>query len=189
MPTAPRGLAQRGRYGRYALSQGLRWPCDHARRVPRELLTYEDVLRIVELVKTTRFTEFRLKVGEAEVHLRRAGGSAPEAESVAFGERVVPAQSMPQADPERHFPPGSVLVRAPMVGTFYRAPAPDAPPFVEVGQRVEPEQTLCIIEVMKLMNTIAAEARGVVNEILAGNGKLVEPGQVLMVIRPDPEDG
>jgi acetyl-CoA carboxylase biotin carboxyl carrier protein len=76
-----------------------------------------------------------------------------------------------------------------MVGTFYRAPAPGADPFVEVGRHVDADTTVCIIEVMKLMNSIPAEARGVVTEILVANGAHVEPGDVLVVIKPDPEDG
>jgi acetyl-CoA carboxylase biotin carboxyl carrier protein len=155
----------------------------------KESLTYEEVLRIVELVKTTRFSEFRLKVGEIEVHLRRKNG--------AGGDPVVQAQAVSQAETaapspaasERSFPAGAALVRAPMVGTFYRAPAPGAAPFVEIGKHVEPDTTVCIIEVMKLMNSIPAEARGVVAEILVPNGARVEPGDVLLVIKPDPEDG
>ena len=155
----------------------------------KESLSYEDVLRIVELVKTTRFSEFRLKVGEIEVHLRRKNG--------AGGDPVVHAQAVSQAETaapssgaaERSFPVGVALVRAPMVGTFYRAPAPGATPFVEIGKHVEPDTTVCIIEVMKLMNSIPAEARGVVSEILVSNGARVEPGDVLLVIKADPEDG
>lgn len=158
-----------------------------AARVRDEQLTYEDVLRIVELVKTTQFREFRLKVGEVEVHLRRSNGAAPPEP-----EAPVAAPSRPAAPPARHaegFPDGSALVRAPMVGTFYRAPAPDAAPFVEVGQHVEPGTTVGIIEVMKLMSSITADARGLVARIVAENGKPVEYGEVLLVIRPDPEDG
>lgn len=156
----------------------------------RESLTYEDVLRIVELVKTTRFSEFRLKVGEIEVHLKRANGSAAgpvahaETTSAPQAETAAPARAA-----DRSFAPGSVLVRAPMVGTLYRAPAPGAEPFVEVGKHVDPDTTVCIIEVMKLMNSIPAETRGVVTEILVANGSRVEPGDVLVVIKPDPEDG
>lgn len=152
-----------------------------------ERLTYEDVLRIVELVKSTRFSEFRLKVGEVEVHLRRSNGAAPAASDAPAAVEPLAAETPPGKP--HGIAAGSVLVRSPMVGTFYRAAAPDAPPFVEVGQRVEAGATLCIIEVMKLMNSIAAEARGVVTEILAANGKPVAYGDVLMVIRPDPEDG
>ena len=155
----------------------------------KESLTYEDVLRIVELVKTTRFSEFRLKVGEIEVHLKRKNGAGGDpvlhAQPAAPGEVVGPTR--PAA--ERSFPAGAVLVRSPMVGTFYRAPAPGAEPFVEVGKHVDADSTVCLIEVMKLMNSIPAEARGVVTEILVPNGARVEPGDVLVVIEPDPEDG
>jgi acetyl-CoA carboxylase biotin carboxyl carrier protein len=157
----------------------------------KENLTYEDVLRIVELVKSTPFSEFRLKVGEVEVHLRRRNGAASE----AAGPLAAPAEperaAAPLAGhvPDRVFAADAVLVRAPMVGTFYRAPAPNAAPFVEVGQHVEPDTTVCIIEVMKLMNSIPADTRGVVAEFLVANGAQVEFGEVLMVIRPDPEDG
>ena len=152
-------------------------------------LTYEEVLRIVDLVKSTQFVEFRLRVGEIEIHLRRKDGAAPAGEPQPLAAPAVAKEAPASRDASRDFPEGSGLVRAPMVGTFYRAPAPDAAPFVEVGQHVEPDTTVCIIEVMKLLNSIAAEARGVVAEILVENGKHVEYGQVLMVISPDPEDG
>jgi acetyl-CoA carboxylase biotin carboxyl carrier protein len=153
-----------------------------------ENLTYEDVLRIVELVKSTQFSEFRLKVGEIEVHLRRNNGAAQQ--HAAPQPAAIAAEGDPAPrDAERHFPSDVVLVRSPMVGTFYRAPAPAAAPFVKVGQRVEPGTTVCIIEVMKLMNSIAADTRGVVAKILVENGAYVEYAQALMVIRPDPEAG
>lgn len=164
-------------------------------------LTYEEVLRIVELVKTAPFSEFRLKVGDIEVHLRRRDhAGAPHAAAAP------PAHAHPQGGPpsspppapraaalaaptDAHVPEGAAVVRAPMVGTFYRAPAPGAPPFVEVGSHVEPDTTVGIIEVMKLMNAIVSEVRGVVTQILVANGQHVEAGQALMVIQPDPEDG
>ena len=77
-----------------------------------------------------------------------------------------------------------IEVAAPMVGTFYRSPAPDSPSFVEVGSRVKEGQTLCIIEAMKLMNEIEAECPGEVVEILVENGQPVEYGQVLFLIEP-----
>jgi acetyl-CoA carboxylase biotin carboxyl carrier protein len=76
-------------------------------------------------------------------------------------------------------------VESPMVGTFYRAPAPDAPPYVEVGDHVGKGQTLCILEAMKLMNELEAEVAGKVREICIGNGEPVEYGQVLFRIEPD----
>jgi acetyl-CoA carboxylase biotin carboxyl carrier protein len=155
-------------------------------------LTYEDLVRIVELVKTTsHFSEFRLKVGEIEVSLRRAGsGAAPQQ----------PAPSLPQGQPsnapaaqpavetarksEKDFAAGLHLVRSPMVGTFYRRPEPTKPPFVEPGQKVEPDTTVCIIEVMKLMNSIPAGVRGTVREVVVDNAAPVEQGEVLMAIEP-----
>ena len=150
----------------------------------KDSLTYEDVLRIVELVKSTRFSEFRLKVGEIEVHLKRKNGASGDASGLP-----VPAESAAIAPsssgvPGRTFAPDARLVRSPMVGTFYRAPGPDAEPFVEVGRHVEPDTTVCIIEVMKLMNQIEAGIGGVVKQILAANGEPVEHGQPLMLIEP-----
>ena len=147
-------------------------------------LTYEDLVRLVELIKSTsHFSEFRLKVGEIEVSLRRSNGSArPQPAQAPI---AMPAAEAPKREAgEAHFAPGLHLVRAPMVGTFYRASAPGAAPYVTVGQQVEPDSTLCIIEVMKLMNSIEAGARGVVREILVENACAVEHGQVLVVIEP-----
>ena len=75
-----------------------------------------------------------------------------------------------------------------MVGTFYRAPAPGAPPFVEVGQAVKPDAVVGIIEVMKLMNSISADVHGTVAQILVGDAALVEAGQALIVIQPSFDD-
>jgi acetyl-CoA carboxylase biotin carboxyl carrier protein len=163
-----------------------RLPVAHMRK---ESLTYEDVLRIVALVKSTRFSEFRLKVGEIEVHLRRKNGASGDAGGLPMAAESAATAPSSSSVPGRTFAPDARLVRSPMVGTFYRAPGPGAEPFIEVGRRVEPDTTVCIIEVMKLMNSIAAETRGVVAEILVANGARVEYGEALMVIGPDPEDG
>jgi acetyl-CoA carboxylase biotin carboxyl carrier protein len=83
-------------------------------------------------------------------------------------------------------PPASVTVdiQSPMIGTFYRAPAPDAAPYIEVGSEVNPDTVVCIIEAMKVMNEIKAETKGVVVQALAENAKPVEFGQVLFKLRP-----
>jgi acetyl-CoA carboxylase biotin carboxyl carrier protein len=154
--------------------------CNHV-RVPDRELTYEDLLQIVELIKSTsHFSEFRLKVGDIEVSLRRAGGAAP----VQRNDLADVPVKVPEKTEKRQFPEGAHLVRSPMVGTFYRAPQPGQPAFVEVGQPVEPDTTVCIIEVMKLMNSIPAGASGVVKEIVVDNTSAVEYGEVLMVIEP-----
>ena len=148
-------------------------------------LTYDDLVQIVELIRTTsQFSEFRLKVGDIEVSLKRANGAAcpapmpqetpvrEEAPAVRRGERQV------------SFSENLHLVRSPMVGTFYRAPAPGQPPFVEVGQSVEPDSILCVIEVMKLMNSIEAGVRGTVRQVVVENAAAVEAGEVLVAIEP-----
>jgi acetyl-CoA carboxylase biotin carboxyl carrier protein len=102
----------------------------------------------------------------------RAGASA--AAPPAVGPAPAPAE----------VPEDVTAVQAPLVGTFYLAASPDADPFVQVGDAVEPGQTLAIVEAMKLMNPIVAEEAGVVTEILVGDAESVEYGQVLMYLRP-----
>ena len=119
-----------------------------------------------------------------------AGAASPQpaAEGAAVAGAASPPAAPTPAAAAGPAAPGSggddrtVVVRAPRVGTFYRAPAPDAPPYVEVGQVVEPGQTLCIIEAMKLMNEIEAEVRGRVTAILVENGQPVEYGQPLFTL-------
>jgi len=96
----------------------------------------------------------------------------------------VPAASPTAPAAARSYPENAILIKSPMVGTFYRAPEPGAPPFAEVGQRVEAGATVCIIEVMKLMNSLCAEQAGTVVDILAEDGMPVEFGQVLLVLQP-----
>ena len=149
-------------------------------------LTYEDLVQIVELVRaTSRFSEFRLKVGDIEVSLKRANGAvrpAPGPQETPLREKT-PAAAPREKKPVS-FSENLHLVRSPMVGTFYRAPAPGQPPFVEVGQSVEPDSILCIIEVMKLMNSIEAGVRGTVRQIAVENAAAVEAGEVLVAIEP-----
>ena len=161
-------------------------------------ITYEDLLQIIELIKSSsQFSEFHLKVGDIELDLKRGSGTpSPSPESLLEqpapqhrnpGEPAIAtpaAPARPAGAPTADLPPGAVVIKAPMVGTFYRAPEPGQPPFVEEGQRVSGETVVCIIEVMKLMNSIPAGRAGVVTQILVDNGDPVEFGQTLMVITP-----
>jgi acetyl-CoA carboxylase biotin carboxyl carrier protein len=172
----------------------------------RDQLTYQDLLDIVELIKSSaQFSEFHLKVGDIEVDLRRRrdAGTAPRpaaelslpplqrsngandggAMPVEPVDPAAPAARSPTESPQ-DWPQGSVVLRSPMVGTFYRAAGPGAPAFVEVGQDVSPDTTVCIIEVMKLMNSIPAGTGGVVTHILIEDAHAVEYGQPLIVLRP-----
>ena len=159
--------------------------------------TYDDILAIVRLVESgSRFSEFRLRLGDIEVDIRCANGAdvAPAAATPQFPEARFPAasdvapvaatQPSARAPCTPDLPAGTHLVKSPMVGTFYRAPDPAAAPFVEVGDRVKPGTIVCIIEVMKLMNSVAAGVEGVVTHVLAENALAVEFGQPLIAIAP-----
>jgi acetyl-CoA carboxylase biotin carboxyl carrier protein len=106
---------------------------------------------------------------------RESVAAIPEISSVS----AIPSVPPPSSDRR------SVEIVSPMVGTFYRSPAPDDPPFVEVGDRIRKGQTVCIIEAMKLMNDLEAEVAGEIVEILVQNGEPVEYGQLLMRVNPD----
>jgi acetyl-CoA carboxylase biotin carboxyl carrier protein len=164
--------------------------------LPDPNLTYEELRRIVELIHSTeQFSEFRLKVGEIEIELRRRRDLAlapPPVAPLAGGGEATAALPPPTPGVAAHveaaplaWPEGCTAIRSPMVGTFYRAPAPGAPPFVEVGQKVEPGTTVCMIEVMKLMNSIPAGARGLVAQILANDTASVDVGQPLILLQPE----
>ena len=154
-------------------------------------LDYDQISEILKIIDSSSCEEFMLEVGDIKLVLRRrsGNGSAPP----PFTERPVlaspAATSSSAAAPQLRPEPSRIhneadVVRAPMVGTFFRSPSPGAPPFVEVGSRVKKGDTLCIVEVMKLFTTIAAERDGTIAEICAENAALVEYGQMLFVMKP-----
>jgi len=156
-------------------------------------LSYEDVQNILKIIDASSLEELHLEIGEFKLVVRKrvgrpddqiAGEAAREPSPAAARPEPLPTASPAGRPAPRVQRDGMIEVRAPMVGTFYRAPAPGAPPFVEVGAKVEPDDVVCIIEVMKLMNSIRAGRRGRVVEILAENAELVEYGQPLIVIEP-----
>jgi acetyl-CoA carboxylase biotin carboxyl carrier protein len=152
-------------------------------------LTRQEIETIIQIIMSASdVTEFSLKYGSTEIYISRDqnSGAAPQSGSPRVsvtdrGETVttgtVPAKTASA-------PSGNeIVIKAPMVGTFYRSPAPLEPPFVEVGQAVETGAVLCIIEVMKLMNSIPAERSGKVKAVLVGDGEAVEFGQPLIVLQ------
>jgi acetyl-CoA carboxylase biotin carboxyl carrier protein len=154
-------------------------------------LTHDDVKKILEIIDGATHLD-QIEVVYGGFHLRAQRGR--ETESSVRGTpslATAPRSSAPSPSPVTARPPqrpeptlgeGELAVRAPMLGTFYRAQTPGAPPFVEVGQRVRADDTVCLIEVMKLFNSVKAGVDGVVTQILAENAKLVEYNQVLIVI-------
>ncbi|MBE3572305.1 MAG: acetyl-CoA carboxylase biotin carboxyl carrier protein, partial [Moorella humiferrea] len=176
-PQVARKFLENRRAGK--LNPGRR-PVQQGVKVNKEVKAGMDLKEITQLIKAleeTGVTELNLESEGVKVSIKRGMvGCQPVAEAVSS-----PAQEPAAAPPkeDKGAAVDVIEVRAPMVGTFYRAPAPDAPPFVEIGTRVKPGQTLCIIEAMKLMNEITADAPGRVIEILVENGQPVEYGQIL----------
>ena len=147
----------------------------------------KDIKAIIDLMKKNSISEFELERQDFKIRLRRGpnGGNAPiqyEDSPVAQSSvTTVPATGGPAALPV----PGGLVeqeIKSPMIGTFYRAPSPDAKPFVDVGSTVKAGETICVLEAMKLMNEIEADASGTIKAILVENGQPVEYGQALFII-------
>ena len=154
-------------------------------------LTADDVRRILELIDDSHYGEMRLEIGDLRLYVRKSGepaALAPNGVAPAARDEPAPAPE-PAAAPAAADDPagddGLTYVTAPMVGMFYRSPAPDQPPFVEPGDTVAAGDAVGIIEVMKLFNSITAGVAGRVKEVLVENGVMVEYGQRLLAIEPD----
>jgi acetyl-CoA carboxylase biotin carboxyl carrier protein len=168
-------------------------------------MTIDDIKDIKELIRVVNemgIAELELQHGEKRIRITRASSlSAPEVRvptvvPVAVGPAVpaasIPALPMAQPEPPALTPvaktakesENDIVVKSPIVGTYYDAPSPSAPPFVKVGDRVEPKQVLCIIESMKLMNEIEAEVTGTIIAKFIENGRPVEYAESLFTIRP-----
>jgi acetyl-CoA carboxylase biotin carboxyl carrier protein len=152
-------------------------------------LTARDIAEITRLLEDSSFDELELEIDGLKIHLRRGNGSVAGEGFTGSAPRAPARAAAKTANPESPSPaplappdPGLTPVRAPLLGTFYRAPKPGAPPFVEVGASVEPDTVIGIIEVMKLMNAVRAGTRGVVREIRARDGTLVEYGETLLLV-------
>ena len=135
-------------------------------------LNEEDIREILRLIDESDLEELRIESGDLSLHVLRG--------------EAVPAAVRPEREAEDGAAPGDlVTIAAPMLGTFYRASAPGAEPFVDVGARVEPDTVVCLIEVMKMMNSIPAGVGGTIVDVCAENAELVEHGAPLFQIRPD----
>ena len=170
-------------------------------------LTHSDIAEIIRLVDQSTLDELVVEIGDLKVEVRRKGAmpAAPGTSSAIAAPTPAPAASaappvtqpspapastaadrdgasVPSREPD--LAAGQVTVRSPMVGTFYRRPAPDEPPYVEVGSEVEADAPLCLVEVMKLYTTIYAKTRGRIARICAREAELVEYDQILFVVDP-----
>ena len=143
---------------------------------PKRPLPLGEAERLVELLQESGVGEIRVRWGETEISVKaRPEAPAPQAVPQGVPEMVEPS---PEMD-------GLHAVRSPVVGTFYRAPAPGEDPYVQVGDAVSAGQTMCIVEAMKLMNEIVADVSGEVVEVLAENAGGVEYDQPLFYLRPE----
>lgn len=160
-------------------------------------LDHEELHRLLATLAESDIQEFRLEGEDFSLEVKRNLGTSTD--SINSQKKITseeidppPPQRKIESSPVPSTPPPSVAgsrsdlveVTAPMVGTFYRAPGPEEPPFVEIGSRITVGQAVCILEAMKLMNELESEVSGEVIEILVENGTPVEFGQVLMRLKP-----
>ncbi len=151
----------------------------------------KDIKAIIDLMKKNSITEFELERQDSKIRLKRGTNNTStsniqqydDPSSLPPAQPIVPVSS---AVPAAGATPvtGEIEIKSPMIGTFYRAPSPEAGSYVEVGSEVNPDTVVCIIEAMKVMNEIKAETKGVVTQVLVENAKPVEFGQPMFKVRP-----
>jgi acetyl-CoA carboxylase biotin carboxyl carrier protein len=158
----------------------------------------QDLKELIEFLKQYQVAEFDLDRGDIKIRLKfnqpaaSPAGLSELARMLASAPPAVPAQTAPSASSAASYASPAApepveelhLVKSPIVGTFYGSPSPGAPPFVAPGDRVEKGQVICIVEAMKLMNEIEADAAGEIVKCLVSNGQPIEFGQPLFSIRP-----
>ena len=166
-------------------------------------LTEDDVLHILKLIDESKFDYFQLEVGELKITVSKgepiplasSSASARVAPSPATGvgepskaTRATPAPAAqspaPNVDAKAAAAEGLVPITAPLLGTFYVAPEPGAPPFVQVGAAITEDTTVGLIEVMKVFNSVRASVKGTITQVVAQNGQFVEYGQTLFLVKP-----
>ena len=153
----------------------------------------KEIKKIVELMKENQLTEFDLQEEGFHITLKRSGGvvtpvitplASPATVMIPAPVAAAPVATPAAAPAEEATPSNLKPIKSPMVGTFYRAASPEAEPFASVGKMVDEETVVCIIEAMKVMNEIKAEAKGVIRKIMVENATSVEFGQALFLIEP-----
>jgi acetyl-CoA carboxylase biotin carboxyl carrier protein len=151
----------------------------------------KDIKAIIDLMKKNSITEFELERQDSKIRLKRGlngGGSSPvpldettPTIAMSLPPTVLPVMPTAISQPAAT---GEIEIKSPMIGTFYRAPSPEAASYVDIGAEVHTESVVCIIEAMKVMNEIKAEVKGVITQVLVENAKPVEFGQPLFKVRP-----
>jgi acetyl-CoA carboxylase biotin carboxyl carrier protein len=157
--------------------------------VPGDVFDVRKVRKFIQLMNEHDLAEIDLRQGDQRIRLRRGPELVTVASTPPVGQPAAAAGHAPTGDNKATDVAAddskAILVRSPMVGTFYAAPNPDSPPFVKVGDRVGPETTVCIVEAMKVFNEIPAECAGRVVAVLAQNGDAIEFNQPLFRVEPE----
>jgi acetyl-CoA carboxylase biotin carboxyl carrier protein len=164
-------------------------------------LSEDDVLHILKLIDESKFDYFQLEVGELKITVSKGEPiplNSPTQSAAATQTAFAPAPAQtapaaapaaqaktPTAEPQKTaIPEGLVPITAPLLGTFYVAPEPGAPPFVTVGSTVTEDTTVGLVEVMKVFNSVRAGTKGVITEVVTQNGQFIEYGQTLFLVKP-----
>jgi acetyl-CoA carboxylase biotin carboxyl carrier protein len=174
--------------------------------MPVEPISQDDVIQILRMIEESCIDELHLEMGDLKLTIRK-GGKTPSVQEVRYSRKdpndvpvletaAAPAKTqrldmeIPTQPEENDYliEEGLVPIKAPMLGTFYRAPKPGALPFVEVGQSITEDDTVCIIEVMKLFNTVKAGIRGQIMKIYPKDGEMVEYHQPLFLIKKSADE-
>ena len=164
-------------------------------------LTEDEVIQILRLVEASSFDELHLETGDLKLVVRKKGCGAVVTETDAASTRREPARHVSTNEPVSGLPDaglnkdgrvenapqeaGGIPIKAPLLGTVYRRPAPEAPPYVEAGSHVKEDDTVCLIEVMKVFTVVKAGVSGYITEILIESNQMVEYGQPLFMVKPD----
>jgi len=160
-------------------------------------LTEDDVLHILKLIDESKFDYFQLEVGELKITVSKGDPipltstaqtvtAAPIASAPVAARPAATAANAPAAQAAKPvaIPEGMLPITAPLLGTFYVAPEPGAPPFVKVGQQITEDTTVGLIEVMKVFSSVRAAVNGTIVQVVAQNGQFVEFGQTLFIVKP-----
>lgn len=149
-------------------------------------MNIKEIKELINLMNENDLTEFEIEKDDMRIKLKKGAGGGFEAVTspIIIEKERAAAPGQAEAASTEKIATKTLEIKSPMVGTFYRAPSPEAPPFIEVGQVVDVGDVVCIIEAMKLMNEIKSEVKGKVVEILVQNAEPVEFGQPLFIVEP-----
>ncbi len=148
-------------------------------------MNLKEIKEMIALMNENGLTELELERDGLRIRLKKSNGQIEQLITTAAAQPQINAVAAQEQQKEAAQIENLIEIKSPMVGTFYRAPSPESPPYVEIGGQVNPDQAICIIEAMKLLNEIKAEVKGKIKEILVESGSPVEFGQVLFKVEPN----